>query len=523
MLRAKALLYLKEFMSYFEELGLSAPILKALSAAGYDTPTPIQKQSIPSLMQGRDLCGIAQTGTGKTAAFALPSLHHFATNIKPRQQYSCRMLVLSPTRELAAQIAESFKTYGKFLGLKIDCVFGGVPIFSQKKRLSSGVDVLVATPGRLIDLIEQRAITLKDVEIFVLDEADQMMDLGFIHALKKIDTLLPKKRQTLFFSATMPKTIAELGNRFLNDPIRVSVAPQSTTAERVVQSVTFVEQREKQTLLTLKLKSETLDRALVFTRTKHGADRVVRGLKGAGIEAAAIHGNKSQGQRTAALQAFRAGQIKILVATDIAARGIDVPGVSHVFNFELPNVPEQYVHRIGRTARAGAEGIAMSFVAPDERAYLRDIEKVTGVRPEVLKLPEGFREAVANLPPPAAPSNKEQKRGVPGRGPSNYAGKKLGGNNGGQGRNGETRNRTHAPQGGWQPKLGPKDGSSSDSRREKPRDDRRDDRRPTAERAFDARKSGEGRGNNERNYAAKKGGPAKPHVGKFRGAVKRAG
>jgi ATP-dependent RNA helicase RhlE len=509
---------LKEFMSYFEQLGLAQPILKALEAAGYDKPTPIQEQAIPSLLKGRDLCGIAQTGTGKTAAFALPSLHHFATNPKPRQAKSCRMLVLSPTRELAAQIAQSFKTYGKFLGLSVQCIFGGAPVFTQKKQLSGGVDILVATPGRLIDLIEQRALTLKDVEIFVLDEADQMMDMGFIHALKKIDQLLPKKRQSLFFSATMPKAIAELGNKFLNDPIRVSVAPQSTTAERVLQYVTFVEQREKQTLLTLKLQSEDMDRALVFTRTKHGADRVVRGLKGAGIEAAAIHGNKSQGQRTAALDSFRAGKIKILVATDIAARGIDVPGVSHVFNFELPNVPEQYVHRIGRTARAGAEGIAMSFCAGDERAFLRDIERVTGVKPQVEKLPEGFREAVANLPPPAAPSNKEQKRGVPGRGPSNYAGKKLGGNNGGQGRNGETRQRTHTPQSGWQPNAGPKDGTSGEGRSERPNRERR----PTADRAHDARKSGEGR-SNERNYAPKTGGPAKPNVGRFRNKVTRAG
>ncbi len=251
---------------------------------------------------------------------------------------------------------------------------------------------------------------MKDVEIFVLDEADQMMDLGFIHALKRIDQLLPKQRQTLFFSATMPKAIAELGNRFLNNPVRVSVAPAATTAERVEQFVTFVEQREKQTLLTLKLQSEEIDRALVFTRTKHGADRVVRGLAGAGIQSAAIHGNKSQGQRTAALQAFRDGKIKILVATDIAARGIDVPGVSHVFNFELPNVPEQYVHRIGRTARAGREGVAMSFVAGDERGYMKDIERLTGVRAMTLGLPEGFRAAVAALPPPAADKKDRRQR-----------------------------------------------------------------------------------------------------------------
>ncbi len=503
-------------MSYFEDLGLAQPILKALAATGYDTPTPIQQQAIPPLLLGRDLCGIAQTGTGKTAAFALPSLHHFATNIKPRQAYSCRMLVLSPTRELAAQIAESFKTYGKYLGLTVQCVFGGMPIYSQKKKLSVGTDILVATPGRLIDLIEQRAVTLKDVEIFVLDEADQMMDLGFIHALKKIDGLLPKKRQTLFFSATMPKAIAELGNRFLNNPVRVSVAPAATTAERVEQFVTFVEQREKQTLLTLKLQSEDIDRALVFTRTKHGADRVVRGLAGAGIKAAAIHGNKSQGQRTAALQSFRDGTIKILVATDIAARGIDVPGVSHVFNFELPNVPEQYVHRIGRTARAGREGVAMSFVAGDERPYLKDIERLTGVRTMQLGLPEGFRAAVASLPPPAKDERPEQGRGGRpggngGGGRPGYAGAKTG-NRGGTGRNGETRQRTHAPQGGWQPDAGPK----SD------RGEPRQDRRPTAERAQEARKSSDfnrgSDGQKPRNYGPKKSGP-----GGYRGAVKRVG
>lgn len=516
-----------ELMSYFDDLGLAQPILKALAATGYDTPTPIQQQAIPPLMEGRDLCGIAQTGTGKTAAFALPSLHHFATSEKPRRQGSCRMLVLSPTRELAAQIAESFRTYGRYLSLNVQCVFGGAPIFSQKKKLAAGVDILVATPGRLIDLIEQRALTLKDVEIFVLDEADQMMDMGFIHALKQIDRMLPKERQTLFFSATMPKAIAQLSNQFLDNPVRVSVAPQSTTAERVEQYATFVDQREKQALLTLKLKSEPVDRALVFTRTKHGADRVVRGLAGAGIVAAAIHGNKSQGQRTAALQDFRSGKIKILVATDIAARGIDVPGVSHVFNFELPNVPEQYVHRIGRTARAGAEGVAISFVAPDERAYLKDIERTTGIKPFVQKLPEGFREAVASLPPPAKPSNKEQKR----RGASdgaprhNMGGKRR--SSGGTGRNGENRYRDPAPQGGWQPSAGPRDADqhiegrrSEGQRTERARGEGavRHDRRPTAERAFAARKEGASFDKGKRNYGPKKGG-----VGKFRSAVKRAG
>jgi ATP-dependent RNA helicase RhlE len=528
-------------MSYFEELGLAQPILKALAASGYDTPTPIQMQSIPPLLEGRDLCGIAQTGTGKTAAFALPSLHHFATNIKPRVPYGCRMLVLSPTRELAAQIAEKFRDYGKFLGLTVQCVFGGMPIFTQKKKLSVGTDILVATPGRLLDLIEQRALSLKDVEIFVLDEADQMMDLGFIHALKRIDQLLPKKRQSLFFSATMPKAIAELGSRFLNNPVRVSVTPAATTAERVEQHVTYVNQGEKQALLNHRLKDEAVDRALVFTRTKHGADRVVRHLAGAGIKAAAIHGNKSQGQRTAALQGFRAGQIRILVATDIAARGIDVPGVSHVFNYELPNVPDQYVHRIGRTARAGATGIAISFVADDERAYLRDIERLTKVKLLQIGLPEGFRQMVAEMPKPVAPPRGEQERsgsfgprpgGRPGSRNGNLAARN--GPRGGVNRDGERRERSHPPQSGWQPPAGPRgerDGNNeqrSEQRRERPQGDRtqgdrarsdqpRDDNRPNHKRGGPpVSTTGQSRdGNRPRNY-----GPKPSGVGKFKSAIK---
>ncbi|HET8613006.1 MAG TPA: DEAD/DEAH box helicase [Sphingomonas sp.] len=388
-------------MTQFTDLGLAEPILKALAAKNYTTPTPIQLQSIPSLLEGRDLCGIAQTGTGKTAAFALPSLHRLAGHPRPRPIKSCRMLVLSPTRELAAQIAESFRTYGRFLRLSVETVFGGVPVGRQVRALAGGVDILVATPGRLLDLIDQRAFHLRDVEIFVLDEADQMMDLGFIHPLKRIDKLLPAKRQSLFFSATMPPAIADLGGRFLSDPVRVSIAPQATTAERVDQYATFVNQAEKQALLTHVLRTEPIERALIFTRTKHGADKVVRALEGAGIRAAAIHGNKSQAQRTQALQAFRHGHIRLLVATDIAARGIDVPGVSHVINFELPNVAEQYVHRIGRTARAGRDGIAVSFVADDERAYLKGIERLTRVRCTITPLPENFVEMVRALPKPA--------------------------------------------------------------------------------------------------------------------------
>ena len=388
-------------MTKFTDLGLSPAILAALAAKNYDTPTPIQVQAIPALLEGRDLCGIAQTGTGKTAAFALPSLMRLAANPKPRPPGGCRMLVLSPTRELAAQIAKSFEDYGRGSRLSVGCVFGGMPIGRQIKMCGAGLDILVATPGRLIDLIEQRAVNLRHVEIFVLDEADQMLDLGFIHALKQIDRLLPKQRQSLFFSATMPKSIAELGDRFLTDPVRVSVAPSATTAERVDQYVTFVNASEKQALLSIVLNAEPIERALVFSRTKHGADRIVKHLSAAGIRSAAIHGNKSQNARMDALDAFRKGNIRILVATDIAARGIDVSGVSHVFNFDLPNVAEQYVHRIGRTARAGATGIAVSFVAPDEKGWLRDIEKLTRVKPQPVPLPEGFAAKAAALPKPA--------------------------------------------------------------------------------------------------------------------------
>ncbi len=390
----------------FNDFGLAEPILRALTAKKYTIPTPIQAQAIPPLLEGRDLCGIAQTGTGKTAAFALPSLDHFSRTPKARPLHSCRMLVLSPTRELAAQIADSFRDYARFMRISVETVFGGVPINKQIRKLQGGVDILVATPGRLLDIIEQRAFHLGGVEIFVLDEADQMMDMGFIAPLKRIVKMLPQDRQNLFFSATMPREIADLGKQFLHDPVTVSVAPQSTTAERVQQYATFVNQMEKQALLTFTVRNEPIDRALIFTRTKHGADRVVRFLAGAKMDAVAIHGNKSQAQRTAALQAFRHGHVKLLVATDIAARGIDVSGVSHVINFELPNVPEQYVHRIGRTARAGADGIAISFVADDERSYLRAIERITKVKCDIVPLPEGFSEMVRNLPKPTARNEK---------------------------------------------------------------------------------------------------------------------
>jgi ATP-dependent RNA helicase RhlE len=408
------------YMSFFSELGLSEPILRALDAKGYDDPTPIQRQAIPALLNGRDLLGIAQTGTGKTAAFALPSLHRLAQNPTGRHSRACRMLVLSPTRELAAQIADNMRGYARFLDLSVQCVFGGVPINKQIKDLARGTDVMVATPGRLIDLVEQKALRLDHVEIFVLDEADQMMDLGFIKPLIRIANMLPKQRQSLFFSATMPSEIAKLGSQFITDPVKVEVAPQSTTAERVDQFVTFIGQREKQALLTLTLQkglsSGEIESCLVFTRTKHGADKVVRHLVAAGIEAAAIHGNKTQAQRTRALDGFRAGRIPVLVATDIAARGIDVPGVSAVFNFELPNVPEQYVHRIGRTARAGRSGLAISFCAPDEKPYLRDIQRLTGVQPGQFPLPKDFVALAERLPKPSrklagAEKSDEQREG----------------------------------------------------------------------------------------------------------------
>ncbi|MFZ5725721.1 MAG: DEAD/DEAH box helicase [Pseudomonadota bacterium] len=398
-------------MTTFNDFGLHADINRALAAKNYSQPTPIQLQAIPVLKKGRDLCGIAQTGTGKTAAFSLPSIHHLLTCPHRANPRGCRMLVLSPTRELAAQIAQSCRDYGRFTKLRVSTVFGGVPVGKQIRDLAQGVDILVATPGRLLDLIDQRALRLDDVEIFVLDEADQMMDMGFIHSLRRIAKILPSRRQNLFFSATMPREIAGLADQFLNDPVTVSVTPQATTAEKIRQFATFVEQKEKQALLTSVIQREDIDRALIFTRTKHGADRVVRHLAGAKIKAMAIHGNKSQSQRTQALQAFRSGEIKLLVATDIAARGIDVSGVSHVINFEIPNVPEQYVHRIGRTARAGAEGKAISFIAPDERPYMRDIERVTRTRAEPMPLPDNFGELVRSLPKPVQPPRDTGSKG----------------------------------------------------------------------------------------------------------------
>ncbi|MBM6592566.1 DEAD/DEAH box helicase [Microvirga pudoricolor] len=450
-------------MTLFTDFGLAEPLLKALAAEGYEKPTPIQAQTIPLALEGRDVCGIAQTGTGKTAAFALPILNHLAKTPKPLPRKGCRVLVLSPTRELAGQIADSFRTYGRNLRVKTAVVFGGVNLPRQEREMATGVDVLVATPGRLLDLIDRRALSLRDVEILVLDEADQMLDLGFIHALKRIVTMLPKDRQSLFFSATMPKTISSLADDFLRNPAKVAVTPVATTAERVEQGVMFVSTGRKQPLLEILLRDPAIDRVLVFTRTKHGADKVVRGLEKAGISGAAIHGNKSQPARERALAAFRDGSCRVLVATDIAARGIDVEGVTHVINFDLPNVPESYVHRIGRTARAGAAGQAISFCNKEEKAFLSDIQKLTRQTVPVLPMPEGFAagdlDADAPIPQrgggrpqPHARGQKPQGHGASRqndaqaeRGPKRR--RSRGGKPGGQAAGGQTANTQRSVQG----------------------------------------------------------------------------
>ena len=392
-------------MTQFSDLGLSPALLAALDAKGYSTPTPIQAKAIPPVLAGRDLVGIAQTGTGKTAAFVLPCLDRLvaASTMKPANG-TARMLVLAPTRELAAQIAESARTYAAGQHIRVGVVFGGVPVPRSIREVGRGLDVLVATPGRLLDLVDQGALSLRNLEILVLDEADQMLDLGFIHDLKRIVRVIPQRRQTLFFSATMPKSIRDLADRYCHDAAEVAVTPVATTAERIEQAVTFVNASEKPALLIRFFQETVIDRSLVFSRTKHGADKIVRTLAGAGIEASAIHGNKSQAQRERALGLFRAGEVPILVATDIAARGIDIPGVSHVVNYDLPNVPEQYVHRIGRTARAGRDGIALAFCAEDERPYLKDIEKLTRQRLPQRSLPDDFMATVAEVKAMKLPS-----------------------------------------------------------------------------------------------------------------------
>jgi len=367
-------------MTSFAELGLATPLLRALETEGYTEPTPIQAQAIPHVIQGRDVQGIAQTGTGKTAAFALPILHRLMADRRPAIRKGCRVLVLSPTRELASQIADSFRAYGRNTGLRTALMFGGVPKPRQAKAVANGIDILVATPGRLLDHMQDGAVTVSGAEILVLDEADHMLDLGFIVPIRKIVSHISAKRQTLFFSATMPKEIAQLAGSMLRDPVHVAVTPVATTAERVDQKVIFVETARKRQVLAEILRDKKMERTLVFTRTKHGADKVTHHLEAVGQAAAAIHGNKSQPQRERALAAFKDGRVRVLVATDIAARGIDVDGVTHVVNFDLPNVPEAYVHRIGRTARAGHAGVAISFCDSTERQHLRGIERLIRTR-----------------------------------------------------------------------------------------------------------------------------------------------
>ena len=361
----------------FKELHLIEPILKALESEGYTSPTPIQEQAIPDVLKGKDLLGCAQTGTGKTAAFAIPILQNlFLQRNHEVDNSNIKALILTPTRELAIQIDESFAAYGKHTGIRHAVIFGGVSQFHQTNQLKRGVDVLIATPGRLLDLISQRFISLQHIKMFVLDEADRMLDMGFINDVKKIIARLPVKRQTLFFSATMPPEISRLSTSILTNPVRIEVTPVSSTVEKIDQSVYLVEKNDKRQLLIHLLKDNKIQSALVFTRTKHGADKIAKELHRARISSGAIHGNKTQSARQNALNNFKDGKIRVLVATDIAARGIDVDDLSHVINFDLPNIPETYVHRIGRTGRAGASGTALSFCDMEEREFLRDIHKL---------------------------------------------------------------------------------------------------------------------------------------------------
>jgi ATP-dependent RNA helicase RhlE len=428
-------------LNSFNDFGLAEPILRALAQEQYVTPTPIQAQTIPLVLAGRDVIGIAQTGTGKTAAFALPILNHLAAKPVQRERKTCRVLVLSPTRELSGQILESFRTYGRHLRIQSALAIGGVSMGQQVRALLNGVDVLVATPGRLLDLVQSNALRLNRIERFVLDEADRMLDMGFIHDIKKIISKLPAERQTLLFSATMPADIAELARQMLKDPAKVAVTPAATTVERIAQRIVHVDRGGKASLLADILRSEPVDRALIFTRTKHGADKVVRGLNKSGIAAEAIHGNKSQNQRERVLAAFRSGKVRTLVATDIAARGIDVEGISHVINFDLPNIPESYVHRIGRTARAGAEGIAISLCSSDEVAFLRDIERLIRMR-----IPATGEQ----MPAAAVPQQHRQQ----GNGHKPHGQQRNGRGRDGHGRDGRGRDRDghrngnpHRPQG----------------------------------------------------------------------------
>ncbi len=430
----------------FSDLGLLPSLVRAVTDAGYTDPTPIQVEAIPPALAGRDIVGCARTGTGKTAAFALPILQRI--DAMAGDDPKLRALILTPTRELAAQIEESFARYGKHLELWHAVIFGGVSQGPQEKELRRGIDILVATPGRLLDLMQQRVVNLSDIQIFVLDEADRMLDMGFLPDVRRVVKALPVKRQTLFFSATMPPEIRSLADSLLTDPVSIAVSPVSSAAEKVVQQVCFVDKDAKRNLLLHVLKAPEVRRTLVFSRTKHGANRVAEHLHRSGVTAAAIHGNKSQGARTRALDGFKSGELAVLVATDIAARGIDVSGVTHVINFDLPNIPETYVHRIGRTGRADASGIAVSFCDDEERPFLADIERLLGEHiPRVDNHPYP-----PSRPPPAATSltrgpgggPRPQSAGPRSPGPSRPGGgggARRGGGGGGGGRSGGGRGR----------------------------------------------------------------------------------
>ncbi|MBK6343663.1 MAG: DEAD/DEAH box helicase [Flavobacteriales bacterium] len=453
----------------FNDLGLIEPILKALHEEGYTHPTPIQQQAIPHLTQGRDLLGCAQTGTGKTAAFAIPILQELHQKPAAGPKKAIRVLILTPTRELAIQIGESFSSYGRHLNLKHTVIFGGVGQKPQTDALHRGVDIVVATPGRLLDLMGQGYVHLNGLEVFVLDEADRMLDMGFIHDVKKVIAKLPAKRQTLFFSATMPPEIAKLANSILTNPVKVEVVPQSTTADTIDQHLLFVDRTDKNKLLLHLLQGEAIREALIFTRTKHGANKVVKVLNQAGIGAEAIHGNKSQSARQSALKSFKEGKLRALVATDIAARGIDIDGLTHVINFDIPNIPETYVHRIGRTGRAGASGKALSFCDHEEKEYLRDIQRL--IKREVPVLTD-HPFVMTGGPKKAEPEVREprQPRG-PGRG-GNQRSRSGGDRNEGRPqrasgeRSGDRRDgqRSPSPNGGQPREQRPQQARSNESR-----------------------------------------------------------
>ncbi|MGF0538873.1 DEAD/DEAH box helicase [Agrobacterium sp. ES01] len=460
-------------MTTFETLGLSHKIVKTVEQLGFTTPTPIQAQAIPQVLEGRDLIGLAQTGTGKTAAFGLPIIEMLLNNGERPQGRSTRVLILAPTRELVNQIGDNLRDFLRKTPLKIVQVVGGASIGKQQMMLERGTDILVATPGRLLDLLDRNAVSLRHVTHLVLDEADQMLDLGFIHDLRKISKLVPPKRQTLLFSATMPKTIADLAANFLTNPVKVEVSPPGKAADKVEQYVHFVNgQNHKTELLKQILTANPDGRTIVFLRTKHGAEKLMKHLEIVGFSVASIHGNKSQGQRERALKGFRDGNIKTLIATDVAARGIDIPAVSHVFNYDLPEVPDAYIHRIGRTARAGREGIAVAFCAPDEGGLLRDIERLMGIE---IAVASGEPHATLNRPVrpqrraggganrnhagkgAGAPKSHRAKRPGEGQGakaagdgrPARSDGRKPGGNKGGFGKPGGRPQRS-ANQGGGQ-------------------------------------------------------------------------